>query len=107
MDKKYSDAFEAFEKCQFEDCLRQVDQILKKMEKPDAKKKNHLPQKDMNNLQMIRAGSLSAIGDIHQSNALMKAHFPEPPISEDQSFLFLQICSMAMDRRLFAFANAI
>ena len=62
MDKKSADAFEAFEQCRFEECLRQVDQIFKKMEKGDGKKKNQLSEKEMQNLYLIKAGSLAATG---------------------------------------------
>ena len=62
MDKKSTDAFEAFEQCRFEECLRQVDQIFKKMEKGDGKKKNQLPEKELQNLHLIKAGSLAATG---------------------------------------------
>ena len=80
MDKKYTDAFEAFEHCRFEDCLRQLDQLFKKMDKADPKKKNQLSEKELNNLYLIKAGSLAATGEVHQSNALMKARFPQPII---------------------------
>lgn len=62
MDKKSADAFEAFEQCRFEECLRQVDQIFKKLEKGDGKKKNQLSQKELQNLYLIKAGSLAATG---------------------------------------------
>ena len=40
MEKKVGDILEAFENCKFEDCLRQIDQLMKKAEKGDGKKKN-------------------------------------------------------------------
>lgn len=104
MDKKYSDIMEAFENCRFEDSLRQIEQLLKKIDKPDAKKKNQLSANELRNIQVIRAGSQAAVGDIHLANHLLTTQFPQPLIGEDISFLFLQICSMAMDERLTAFA---
>lgn len=81
MDKKYAEAFEAFEQCRFEDCLRQVEQMFKKIDKADGKKKNQLSDKEMQNIYLIKAGSLAATGEVHQSNALMKSYFPTPIIS--------------------------
>jgi hypothetical protein len=40
MEKKVSDIVDAFENYRFEDCLRQIDQLMKKISKQDNKKKN-------------------------------------------------------------------
>ena len=107
MDRKYADIMEAFENCRFEDCLRQIDQLLKKIEKQDSKKKQQLSEKEMTSMQIVRVGSLAAIGELHQASHILHSNFQNPPIAEDLSFLFLQICTMAMDRRLPTFTSII
>lgn len=41
MDKRLVDLLEAFEGCRFEECLRLSDQIIKKMNKSEGKKKQN------------------------------------------------------------------
>lgn len=47
-------------------------EVLKKMEKPDPKKKQQLSESDLNNLYLARIGSLAATGQIHEANHLMR-----------------------------------
>lgn len=47
------------------------DQILKKMEKSDGKKKQNMNQTDINNLYLVRVGSLAITGHVHEANSLM------------------------------------
>lgn len=72
MDKKIAILVEAFEHSKFEDCLRLSTEVLKKMEKPDPKKKQQLSESDLNNLYLARIGSLAATGQIHEANHLMR-----------------------------------
>jgi len=64
MEKKVEDILEAFEHYRFEDALRQIDQLMKKVGK-DTKKKSSLTENDNRTIQIIKCGSLASIGKIH------------------------------------------
>ena len=64
MEKKVEDILEAFENHRFEDALRQIDQLVKKVGK-DTKRKNALTDNDNRILQLVKCGSLANIGKVH------------------------------------------
>ena len=61
----------------------------------------------MKNVQLCRAGSLSATGQYHIANALLNSEFKEAIVDKDLSFLFLQIVSMSLDKRISQFVEEI
>lgn len=67
MDKKVEDIVDAFENYRFEDALRQIDQLMKKVSK-DTKKKSTLTENDNRMINIIKCGSLASIGKIHEAN---------------------------------------
>ena len=64
MQKKVQDIIEAFENYRFEDSLRQIDQLMKKVSK-DTKKKGALSDNDNRMVQIIKCGCLASIGKVH------------------------------------------
>jgi len=69
MDKKVGDIIDAFENYRFEDALRQIDQLYKKLSK-DTKKKNSLSEKDERTLNIVKCGSLASTSKLHEANQL-------------------------------------
>lgn len=64
------DIIEAFENYRFEDSLRQIDQLLKKVSK-DTKKKGALSESDNRMIQIIKCGCLASIGKVHEANHII------------------------------------
>lgn len=61
----------------------------------------------MKNVHLCRAGSLAATGQYHIANALLNSEFKEAIVDKDLSFLFLQIVSMSLDKRITQFVEEI
>lgn len=70
MQKKVQDIIEAFENYRFEDSLRQIDQLMKKVSK-DTKKKGALSDSDNRMVQIIKCGCLASIGKVHEANHII------------------------------------
>lgn len=50
------------------------DQIIKKMDKSDNKKKSAMSEEDMENLYLTRVGSLAATAHLHEANELISTY---------------------------------
>ena len=71
MDGKLKDITDAFESYRFEDCIRLIDQMIKKNQKQDKKKASqHLNESDMRMLNILKVGALIGIGRFHEANKI-------------------------------------
>jgi hypothetical protein len=64
------DIIDAFENYRFEDSLRQIDQLMKKVSK-DIKKKGALSDSENRMIHIIKCGCLASIGKVHEANHII------------------------------------